>query len=324
MVNLTTTYLRLVLLATLSWLFSASPGLAMLSQTASDLQVLEDALRQATEADPSLLQQATPMLLAPPLHHWRESRDDFAAAALATLTTIFSTPQAIIPCPDCDAWRLNVRPGNGLDIYNGELSLGELGRLQRDHRYSAAKALTVIQETPSGVQVRITSLTDGRLIWSRLADSSERLDQVKPWTNFAAERDRRLRGESLSYVFINLGLYPNPLFQLEFIEQWGDRNQHLSGVAISLLNPNASVGVVYHYMMPKLRRLHLGGSLYFPLQNLAQSSGSSRDVSSQFVGQGMVEYTFANSYGMFGSVSSKGQFSIGFNFYNPLFMPFLL
>ncbi len=311
-----------------AWLwccFGPAPAAwALLPQTSSDLAVLTDQLRQAMERSPSLRRTAAPVLVATPLHHWVESRSDFASLTLAARKETFSEPGELVVCPDCDTWRLRVKDGSGIEVNNGELSLTELARLRQDPRYGAAKSVVIIRETPSGIDLRLTSLIDGRVLFQTVADSTQRLNDVKPYLHYAAERDRRLRGESLTYAFVNIGLYPQGLFQLEFLEQWGERNQHISGIGLSLFNPNLAVGLVYHYMLPRTRRFHVAGALYLPLQNALQSTVKDEEPENQVVAQVMAQYSFANSFGVFASISSQGTFSLGLNLYNPLLMPFLL
>ena len=294
---------------------------ALLPQTHSDLAVLLDTLKNRLDSDEWLRRNALPTLLATPLHYWKESSGDFEASALNTLKMAFKEPTDIIQCVECDAWRLNIKDNQSLVINNGELSLAELGAIKQNPRYGKAKSLTTIMETPAGVEIRIISLLDGRILLHALANGNESLDNVRPYGNYAAEKERRLRGESLAYVFFNLGLWPQGRFQTEFLEQWGDRNQHISGLGLSLYNPTFALGFVYHYMFPRTRRLHVSGSIYYPLQNMVSSQEKAVD---QVVALAMLQYSFANSYGVFGSVDTKGMVSLGFNFYNPLFLPFVL
>jgi len=218
------------------------------AQTSRDLAKLEDTLRFHFNRETDLKKAVVPMLVSTPQHCWVESRDDFAAAAVDVLMSVFNKTQDLIQCPDCDTFRLHVTDNMQVRINNGELALAEMATLRQNSRYANAKSLSSIKETPSGVQIRITSLTDGSILFAALVDSSQDLDDVKPWHNFSAELERRRRGESLYYVFINFGMYPNVLFQVEWLEQWGKYNQHISGLAWSFVNPIAAIGISYHYL----------------------------------------------------------------------------
>jgi len=300
-------------------------ALGLLGQTRSDLAILEDTLRARLEDDVGFKKAMFPMLLAPPLHYWAESKADFGPSVAKVLTDVGAEVDVVIACTDCDTWRLNVATNNQLQINNGELSLSELSFLRKMPKYGEARSVAFVRETPSGVEMKLISIEDGRILFYNLADSSRTLDNETPYLNYARERDRRLNEEALSYVFINMGLWPQGLFQIEFVEQWGDRNQHISGVGLSLFNPMFSLGAVYHYMFPNIKRMHVSGALYYPLQNaLADAAGNSENPANSFVGQVMIQYAIANSYAVFASASSEGTLSLGFNFYNPLFLPFLL
>jgi hypothetical protein len=315
---------KLLFFSTVFFSFTET-ALALLGQTNSDLAILEDTLRSRIEDEKDFKKSVFPLLLATPLHHWAESKADFAASVTKVLTDVGTEADAVIACTDCDTWRLNVASNNQLQINNGELTLTELSYLRKMPKYGEARAVAMVRETPSGVEMKVISIEDGRILFYTLADSSKSLDAQTPYLNYARERDRRLNGEALSYVFVNIGVYPQGLFQLEFVEQWGDRNQHISGIGLSLVNPVFSIGAVYHYMFPNIKRMHATGALYYPLQNaLADAAGQNENLADSFVVQAMIQYAFANSYAVFAAVSSEGSLSAGFSFYNPLFLPFLL
>jgi hypothetical protein len=303
----------------------SKPALALFQQTAADLAVLEDTLKFKFGDESEARRELLPILLATPRHLWKESRDDFAASVIATFGRVFTEAGTIINCPDCDTWRLNVRDNQQIMINNGELSLSELGALKQTPAYANAKTIAFVRETASGVEFKIIALNDGKLVHQSLSDSTKDLNTVKPYLNYAAERERRLRGESLSYVFVNFGVYPNGLFQLEFIEQWGSRNQHLSGIGISLLNPVFALGGVYHYLMPGRPRLNFSGAIYYPLANaIASAVTDDSDLSDALVLQASVQYMFSNSYAAFAAIGTEGGLSIGLTMFNPLFLPILL
>ncbi len=297
----------------------------MFSQTASDLDVLRDAIEHELEVDPSLRQRLTPMLISTPIHHWRESRNDFAAAVTKMLAAVFSKKGELVQCPDCNNWRVKVQEGGALVINNGELSLAELERLRHGSPYGPAKSLALIEETPAGIAFKVISLEDGQIMISTVADSTLSINKTRPYLHLQQERERRLRGEALSYVFINLGLYPQGLFQLEYLEQWGSRNQYITGLGLSFFNPDFSLGAVMHYMLPQSKKLQIVGGIYVSLAKALQSSvGSNNDGGMPFQIQTMAEYSVGSNFGLFAGISTQGRLSVGFNLYNPLFLPFLL
>jgi hypothetical protein len=297
---------------------------ALFVQTSRDFEQLRDILNEHLSEDKGLKARVVPTLLATPIHHWSQSRGDFAAQATALLKTVLSGANDVILCQDCNAWRLNIVTGQKLQVNNGDWSLSEISRVKETLKFQQAKSLTMIRETPSGIELRVVELADGRVLLSALADGNSDLDTQKPWLGFSKERDRRLREEALAYSFINLGLYPNPLLQLEFVEQWGSLNQHITGIGLSLINPDFALGVVYHYLLRNFKNLHVSGSLMLPLSEVLTQGNQANEGTNGFVFQVMGQYAFSKTYALGLALSSEGKVSLGLVFHNPLFFPFIL
>jgi hypothetical protein len=322
MVRLRTTFVAV----TISLIALTVPRIAfaLMTQTQRDLAVLEDNLKFHLETESGLRTRLLPMLVASPKHLWVESRDDFSPASIDVLKRVFREPDALVLCTDCDTYRLHVRDNNTLAVINGELSLADLARLRQDPRFKGAKSLATISETAAGVEMRVTSLDDGAILYFALADSTQTLDDARPYMHLSQELERRKFGESLAYIFVNLGLYPDPQVQFEYLEQWGRYNQHISGIALSLLSPNVAVGPIYHYLLPSMRKLNISGAILFPLQNLFRDDSETQDVTNTIVAQFAVAYAFSSTFGMYVGATSEANFTIGFNLFNPLLVPFML
>jgi len=131
---------------------------------------------------------------------------------------------------------------------------------------------------------------------------------------------------TLSFVRINIGMYPEFLMQIDFQEQWGRRNQHISGITLSLVGPIGAIGMNYRYLLPQFKRADLGLGIFFPLQNFVLQSDDAADAITSQVYQVMASWAFADSYGLFVDMAFGGEtiFTVGFSFYNPMFFPFLL
>jgi hypothetical protein len=308
-----------------SWLLPAQNAWALFSETSSDLSVLEDALAFKFKSDKPTAVNVTPMLVATPLHFWKESREDFAATAKSMLLRVFENPGDIIDCPECDSWRLHGEQNSRLHVLNGPLTGGEISALGNDSRYRDAKSIAFMKETPSGVAMTVVDLSTGRILFSKVADNTQNLTQAKPFLHLQAERERRMRGEALSYIFINLGFYPTGAFQVEWVEQWGSRNQHISGFGFSLFNPIVSPGIVYHYMLPKYTRFNANLGLYYPLTSaIANAVGQDQSIKDQFVLSGGLQWTFSSSIALAAQANTEGSFYLAFVFLNPLLFPFVL
>lgn len=301
---------------------------ALLPRTQQDLTVAEDRLRyefgssteRRIDRDPNTT--VTPILVAPPQAHWEESRKDFAPAVFQMLTNIFPDAGALITCSQCYESRVFLAHDSRTVIQNGELSLSDLARLREQPGYKLAKSVLITRETPGGIEMRLLAIDDGRILYTGLSDSTVTLDRAEPPLRLARELDRRKRGEALGYVNIDLGLYPQGLFALKFLEQWGDRNQHMSGIAISGYNPTGAIGLAYHYILPFQPKATVGMTGYYSLQGMFGSG--STDVSKALTGQASLNYAFSGSYGVFLAGDSSGTVSVGLSLLNPVLFPFLL
>ena len=310
-------------------LLSAPLASALLPQTQNDLRALEDRLRyefgaageRRSDRDSVSI---TPILVAPPQARWNESKDDFAPAVLDVLNRVFAEPGALIQCSQCYESRVYIANDARTVIQNGELSLTDLARLRETsaYNYQIAKSVLTTRETPGGIELRVLAIDDGRILYSGLADSTSTLTKVEPQLRLARELDRKRRGEALSYVTMDLGLYPSALFNLKFLEQWGSRNQHLSGLALSAFNPTGAIGAVYYYILPARPQITIGFAGYYGLQGMFGSG--STDVSKALTGQLSANYSISGSYGVFVSGDTAGTVSAGFTLLNPVLFPFLL
>lgn len=305
----------------LLWLIS-SPAQALLPQTGRDLRLLEDRLRYEAERAAKNKTLFTPLLVATPQASTEESKSDFAPAVFEVAARVFKDSGELIACAECFQSRVYVSGDNRMVIQNGELGLSDLARLRENPAFQAAKSVMVVRETPAGIELRIIALADGRIIYTGLLDSTKNLDQIERPLRLVRESERRSRGESLSYFHFDLGLYPQGLVQMKWLEQWGSRNQHLSGFAIGAYNPAGAVGVTYLYMLPMNRRMTLGATAYYSLQGVFQSSGGA-DLASNVVAQASFNFAFSGAYGVFVAADSKGVLSAGFSLQNPVFLPFL-
>lgn len=312
--------LRAVIFPLLVSLLVSVKAYSMWEQTDADLRILEDALQNEVSGEGDQLVPWTPMLVATPRHLFVESKSDFAPAVLAVLKRLFPNPGDLIPCSACDGQRLHLGKSQTISIESGELSLADLADLSRDKRYQGVKSVLFTKETPSGVEVKILRITDGAILFQYLADGRLALNQAKPILGIVKEYERRERGESLSYIFIDLGVYPSGLFHISFLEQWGSLNQHISGVTLSLVNPEAAVGASYRYMLPFNRKITASAQIFFPVTGVVQQDAAAQSLSGALGLQSAISSTF----GVFMAVRTTGSFSVGFSFYNPIFFPFML
>ncbi|MBP6218315.1 MAG: hypothetical protein KA436_06995 [Oligoflexales bacterium] len=321
---------KLIFITLLASLLVSTQGFALLPQTANDLERLKDFLRTRVMEDEVLRAKTLPMLVASPVHHWEESREDFADAVFRMIDEILppentNESKKVILCLECDQHRVNVSPGGSTIINNGPLSLSEIAELKKlSSTYQEAKSLALIKETPAGMSMRIISLTTGEILFFSLADSTQTLKDIEPSLNYAREYERRKRGEPIIHSRFNFGFFPSMLVQLEFLEQWGDLNQHITGIGFSFAGPEAAIGLTYKFLPAFVdRNIDFGCGLYYSMSGLVSSSGSK---TSAINFQGIATYTWGNRHGVFAAATlgQESSFSIGLSFYNPVMLPFLL
>lgn len=302
-------------------LVTSTPALALLAQTREDLRAVEDRLRLEASDDRRSIESITPILIATPQAHWKESVADFGPSVMEVLSRVFPESGQLIPCAECLQNRVWVSSDNRTVVQNGELSLTDLARLRERPGFAQAKSLLLVKETPSGIEVRLVSLDDGRILYQGLADATRSLTDAVPPLRLTRELERRQRGEALTYFHFDLGLYPDGLVQMKWLEQWGSRNQHLSGLAIGAFNPTGALGLTYLYMLPWQRKMTVGLTGYYGLSGVF--SAGSTDLAENFLGQASFNLALSGSYGVFVSVDTKGVISAGFSLQNPVFLPFL-
>lgn len=298
--------------------------LALNEETHINLQILEDHLRFEMQKNPGLVVELLPTLVATPIPYWQSSEKDFSVVAWAMLKNIFKDQTTdLLLCSDCSQQRTFVNHNGHLTVNNGDLTLLELNHLKEQPSYKSAKTLLTLKETPSGVELRMIRLSDGQILYSKLASQDQNLLQEKAPLHLAQELERRQSGKSLSYVFIDWGLYPAALLQFEMLEQWGARNQNLSGLVISIIEPNVAIGGTFHYLLPANRKLNFSGSAFMTLEGLMSSAKSSKKSPWTIVVQGMAQYAISGNYAVFGTINSKGTVTMGVSFLNPVLFPFL-
>lgn len=313
---------RVASVALLAWVGMTPLARALLPQTQADLRVLEDRLSYEFGEVKVGRPAVAPVLVATPQPYWAESRADFSAAVYESLRRAFKEPGDLIPCPECAQSRTFVSRDNRTVVQSGEIGPADLARLRENPAYARARTLMIIRETPGGVEIRALAIDDGRILYAGLADSTKTLADAEPPLRLAREMERRKRGEALGYVHFDLGLLPGQVVQFKWLEQWGDRNQNLSGLALGILNPTLSIGAAHFFMWPRNRRILFGVAGFYGVAAALDSSSDAK--AGAFALQGSVTYAFNGAYGVFASVNTQGVISVGLSLLNPVLFPFLL
>ncbi len=285
------------------------------------LNLLHDDLSAKVIKDDSFLSSISPLLLAEPQHFWKKSRSDFSSYAVSKLMKIFN--QQIVLCKECNSWRLESKINHSI-INNGPIGLSELTSLKKTYGNIEVKAYASLKETREGVEMKVIDIMDGTIRYYAFINARDiNLNNQVPWSHFAQEKNRRINGDSLHYSFINLGIWKAPIFEIEFVEQWGSRNQHITGISLQLYTPKLgpSLGLTYHHLMPSIKRLQVSGTFFYALQSAlidVDTDGNSYSI------RGMAQLRISNTYAIFVSLDTLANFSLGVTLYNPILLPFLL
>ncbi len=279
----------------------------------------EDGLLDPVEVVPTLLVSAAPI--------FQESQGSYPARALAMLTRRFGN-SGVRACEACMRVRTTVEDGR-LEQTSGPVSLEEVARLDERFRGDSTRARTAIwlDETASGVAVRVVDISSGRVVFAQNVDP-ELFEYQGSARSFrlSAELERRTRGESLTHAIFDLALYPGQHVSFEWDDQWGETNANLSGVVLSFFDPVFGVGASYG-RDTEFWDICIGvqGILSIPTVVAEAHTGEDADlIDPTFTGALLVRIPFGSSnFAGLLSASTNGRFGIGLSLLNTSFIPLL-
>lgn len=279
----------------------------------------EDGLLDPVDVVPTLLVSAAPRFV--------ESKGWFAAGALGTLTRIFGAAGVRV-CEACMRPRTTVEDGR-LEQTSGPVGLDEVAALDARFRGDSTRARTAtwLEETASGVAIRIVDLRTGRVVFAQNVDpdlweytGSERSFRL------SAELERRTRGESLTHALFDVALYPGQHVSFEWDDQWGDTNANLSGIVFSLFDPVVGIGASYGRITEWWNILiGVQGILSIPTVVAEAQTGEDTDlIDPTFTGALLIRVPFGSSNfaGLF-SASTNGNIGVGISLLNTSLIPVL-
>lgn len=279
----------------------------------------EDGLLDARDVLPTILVSATP--------RYESSEGWFRARALSLLTTVLGTGGVRL-CEACMQPRTQAWEGH-LEQSSGPVSLDEIIQLDDRYRGESARALTAIwiDETATGVAIRITDLRSARVVFAQNVDPDLREYRGSARSfRLSEEIERRTRGESLTHALFDLALYPGQHVSIEWADQWGETNANLSGVVFSFYDPVVGIGASYHRAL-EWQNLLLGGQVILSVPTVvaqAQTDTNADLIDPAFTGVAMARWPFGNSnYAALLSASTNGQIGIGISLLNTSLIPVL-
>ena len=279
----------------------------------------EDGLLDPRDVLPTILVGATPL--------YEASQGGYVAQVLTILGRVFGSG-TIRNCEACLRRRTLVEGGR-LEQTSGPIGLDEIIRLDDRFRGSSARAKTAIwvDETTSGVAVRIIGLRSGRVVFAQNIDPSL-LEYRRSARTFrlSAELERRTRGDSLTHAIFDTALYPGQHVSLEWNDQWGENNANLSGIVLSFFDPVLGLGAGY-YRALQWQNILIGGKLILSIPTViaeSQTDGDAELLDPALTGVFVMRVPFgASNYAVLLSVSTNGEAGVGLSFLNTSLIPVL-
>lgn len=266
-----------------------------------------------------------PALIVSTKPRYEESADWFGTAALSAMTKTFGTGGLRL-CEACMVPRTHAEQAH-LIYQTGPLTLEEIIRLDDLARGDAQPARTAIwiDEYRGGVSVKIVDLRTGGVLYAQNVDPTlVEVRNTQRTYSLAAELERRARGDSLTQAFVDVAVYPQQHFSLDWTDQWGKTNANMSGVTLSLFDPVLGVGAC-HYRRVDLLNLLLGGKVILSIPTAVANSFTDDNVDifdPMVTAVGVVRVPFGRSnYGAVLTASTGGRVGIGISLMNISLLP---
>ena len=307
--------------------------MALVSSTASaQRETSSDAFDRLAEAleplvDGGALAGQVPMIIVGARPAFEATRAWFPTAAVVALGDAVGRAN-LRACEACMNPRATAE-GGAFVYSSGALSVAEIVAIDNDTRGDAppAKSAAWVDETDGGISVRIISLATGALIFAQNLDGSlqEKRDTASTLTR-TADVERRLRGESLTHVWIDAALFPNQHISLDVVDQFGDKNLDMAGITFSLFDPIVGVGAAYYRVIPEAFNLTVGLQGVVSIPTAAGNAlGIDGDVIDPLLtGVLVVRWPIPQTaYAIVGTASTNGNIGIGVSLLNINFLPVL-
>lgn len=303
-----------------------APALAGPQETRDSLQRLREMLELRIEDGTVPREAVRPAILVQAKARYEETEGWFATSTVEVLQRALGSGTLRV-CEACMAPRAWIRDGT-MAYQTGPIGLDEVVRLDEQMRGPSepARAAIWVEEHASGVSVRMVDLKTGAVLFAKNLDPDLRENHRTQRTyTLTEELERRSRGDSLTQVFFDFGVYPQQHISIDWTDQFGTRNQHMAGFTLSAADPVLGIGGNYHFVTPVFDAT-VGGQVTVALPTaLAQVLGDAPDLFDPLLnGAFVVRVPFGRSnYGLVGSVSTNGRFSLGVSLMNISALPFL-
>ena len=316
-------------LCVLGLLGTVSSAYAQRGSTRDALDRLEEVLELRQEDGVLDVRQVLPALLVSASPRYEESQNAFKPQVLSVLVRAFGQ-SGIRSCEACMRPRVDVQ-GRRVEQVSGPVDLPEVIRLDDRFRGESARAKTAVwvDESTTGVSIRIVDLNSGRVVFAQNVDPMlESQTRSERSFRLAAEIERRNRGESLTHAIFDASLLPRPHVGIEWADQWGAYNEHLSGVVFTFVAPVAGLGAAY-YRVLDWNHMMVGGKLVLSLptvlaQSLADDDGDFELLDPTLTGVFVARLPFGNSnYAGLLTLTTDGAVGLGISLLNTSLIPVL-
>lgn len=310
---------------------AAMPALAQRETTRGALARLEELLPRRLNDGVLAVKDVTPALVVSTQPAFEQTRAWYPSAAIGALARVFG-PGSLRACEACMAQRLTVEDGR-LEQLATSLSVPDLVRLDEVTRGTSARAVSAIwlDETREGVALRVVDLRNGRILLAENVDPSlATIVESRRTVTLAQELERRARGDSLTHLFVDLGLLPQQHISIDWLEQWGPDNCNLSGFSVSAVDPVLGIGVSYFRVIPPALNLLVGAKFFLSLPNAivaaVDPSGRTPNLLGDGTFTGAVQLRlplFRTNYALFATLSTNGRVAFGISLLNFSLLPVL-
>lgn len=312
-------------------LLAAGSALAQRDATQGALARLEEILPSRLSDGALSMKELAPVLVVSTQPAFERTRAWFPAAAISSLARVFG-PGALRACEACMAQRLSVVDGR-LEQLSTSLTVAELNALDDVTRGTSSRAVTAVylDETIAGVAVRIIDLRNGRILVAENVDEQlKSIIESKKSASLSSELERRARGDSLTHLFVDIGIGPQQHVSIDWLEQWGPDNCNLSGFSISGVDPVLGLGVSYFRAIPAAFNLLVGAKFLVSVPNAIAGAFNNNGEPPNLLGDNTFTAAaqlrlplFKTNYALFASLSTNGRVSFGVSLLNFSLLPVL-
>ncbi len=315
-------------LALLAALLLPAAAFAQRETTREGLSRVEESLTMRLEDGRLRAKELTPAIVVSVAPAYEESKAWYPTAALSTLVKVFGA-SSLRSCEACMAPQLYVADGR-MEHLSGGLGAVEITRLDEANRGNSAPARTAIwlDENGEGVSLRIVNLKDSRILVAENFDPNL-LEQARSRRSIAMAREleRRARGDSLTHIFIDVTVYPGQHLSMDWVEQWGETNNNLAGISMSLFDPVLGFGAAYYRIIPSAMNMTVGGKVLLSVPTALVSAISKQNqtlIDPMLTAVFVARLPFGGSnWGLDLTASTNGRVGVGLSLMNFSLLPIL-